>query len=160
MWQLYNSITNLFYGNEIIASAEGMQQGDPMGPLGFSLAINGLITRLKTDLNCWYLDDGCLLGSLQDVQEDFNTISESQDNLGLAINDSKCELFDPYSLRNDDDDIFQAAQVLSPANATLLGSPHFINSAECLFMKKLHEMETFIHRLTDLDSHYTTDFIF
>lgn len=154
MWQLYSSSTNLFYGDQIIASTEGMQQGDPMGPLGFSLAINGLITKLKSDLNSWYLDDGCIVGRLQDVQDDFKTILESQDNFGLAVNSSKCEIFDPFSERKNMSDVFQTARILSTDNATLLGSPLFIDSAKCLFLEKLQEMKIFICRLADLDSHY------
>ena len=153
-WQLYSSNTNLFYGDHVIASAEGMQQGDPLGPLGFSLAINGLITKLKSDLNCWYLDDGCLLGSFQDVQDDFNAILRNQDSFGLAINSSKCEIFDPFSLRSDDSNVFENARVLSTANASLLGSPLFFDSAKCLFLEKLQQMKTFVQRLIDLDSHY------
>ena len=154
MWQLYSSSTNLFYGEQVILSAEGMQQGDPLGPLGFSLAINGLITKLKSDLNCWYLDDGCLLGRPQDVQDDFETILKNQDNIGLAVNPTKCEIFDPFSVRNDRLDVFKTARVLSTANATLLGSPLFSDSATCVFLEKLQEMKTFVRRLTDLDSHY------
>ena len=155
MWQMYSTSTNLFYGENVIASNEGMQQGDPMGPLGFSLAINTLVTKLKTGLNCWYLDDGCLLGDLQEIETDFNTILESQNDFGLTVNTSKCEIFDPFCERTDMSGIFHDTRVLSTTTATLLGSPIFEESAKCLFLEKLQQMKNFIYRLTDLDSHYS-----
>ena len=42
-----------------------MQQGDPLGPLGFALTLQPLLEHLQADisglrLNAWYLDDGTL----------------------------------------------------------------------------------------------------
>ena len=84
MWQMYGASTNLFYEDRIILSAEGMQQGDPLGPLGFSLAINSLVRKLTSSLNCWYLDDGCLVGNTEDVHKDLVTILNDQNALGLS----------------------------------------------------------------------------
>jgi hypothetical protein len=36
----YSSPSNLFYGSDILSSEEGVQQGDPLGPLLFCLTIN------------------------------------------------------------------------------------------------------------------------
>ena len=47
-----------------------MQQGDPLGPLLFSLALHKLVSSIDADDECfglllqaWYLDDGVLAGS-------------------------------------------------------------------------------------------------
>ena len=76
----------------IIASQEGVQQGDPLGPLLFSLAIQGLASSLSSDFNAWYLDDGTLGGDPGVVLDDFRKIIAAKDELGLEINDRKCEL--------------------------------------------------------------------
>ena len=41
----------LFFGPHIIESAEGVQQGDPLGPLLFSLSIHQLVRSLKSELS-------------------------------------------------------------------------------------------------------------
>ena len=42
VWQAYSLPSNLFFGDSIISSATGVQQGDPLGPALFSLAIHPL----------------------------------------------------------------------------------------------------------------------
>ena len=51
-----------------MAYKSGVQQGDPLGPLFFSLVLNVLISAITKDSSCpllfhaWYLDDGALAG--------------------------------------------------------------------------------------------------
>ena len=58
----------LHLGKDSIRSCCGMQQWDPLGPLGFALTLHLIIERIKVEvptlaLNAWYLDDGTLVGS-------------------------------------------------------------------------------------------------
>ena len=50
VWQVYSLPSNLFFGDSIISSATGVQQGDPLGPALFSLALfsHPLICDLST----------------------------------------------------------------------------------------------------------------
>lgn len=57
----------LFYGSNTIMSAEGVQQGDPLGPLLFCLGIHDLISSLGSQFKVFCLDDGTLGGSLGDL---------------------------------------------------------------------------------------------
>ena len=75
-------------------SREGVQQGDPLGPLVFSLAVQSLIKKCKSQLNTWYLDDGTVGGSAEDVFHDLSKIKEAEDALGLKLNAGKCEYFE------------------------------------------------------------------
>ena len=67
----YSRPSNLFFDTIVRTSATEVQQGDPMGPLMFSLAIHPLVQRLAglgrggasgraLDLVIFYLDDGVL----------------------------------------------------------------------------------------------------
>jgi hypothetical protein len=49
--------------------------------------------RLSSHLNVWYLDDGALGGSAENVLKDLETIMVEFEKLGLSLNYSKCELF-------------------------------------------------------------------
>ena len=52
--------SHLFFGDHIIDSEEGVQQGDPMGSFLFSLAIMDIIKSLKSELNICTLTMGLL----------------------------------------------------------------------------------------------------
>src|SRR5206468_13059245 len=68
----------LFYGNDSwlnfrgtkLLSQEGGQQGDPLGPLLFSITIQPIISCLCSDLILGYLDDLTLGGPKQTVADD------------------------------------------------------------------------------------------
>ena len=59
------SKTPLFHGEFCFDSVTGVQQGDPLGPALFALAIYGVTSEVKSDLNVWYFDDGCISGDSQ-----------------------------------------------------------------------------------------------
>ena len=61
-YSAYRFPSFLFYGNSTILSAEGVQQGDPLGPLLFCLGIHDLISSLQSQFRVFYLDDGTLGG--------------------------------------------------------------------------------------------------
>ena len=46
----YSAASHLFIGSEIISSEEGVQQGDPLGPMLFCMAVHPLLTACKTEL--------------------------------------------------------------------------------------------------------------
>ena len=57
VYSAYGSSTHLSFGEHTVDSAEGVQQGDPLGPLLFCLAINPLLRDIKSELVSGYLDD-------------------------------------------------------------------------------------------------------
>jgi hypothetical protein len=92
----YDSPSHLLFGQaQFISSAEGVQQGDPLGPALFSLVLHTLILKLDEDcdldLNCWYLDDGVLVGTPDELCKVIDTISSF--GAGIHLNPTKCELF-------------------------------------------------------------------
>ena len=59
-----------FYGDSVIKSCEGTQQGDPESPALFSDSIQDLIDSLESKKNLWYLDDGNLSDDYRTVLKD------------------------------------------------------------------------------------------
>ena len=77
------SPSSLFFGKVVIQSSEGVQQGDPLGPLLFCLTTHNMVQQLRSELNLFYLDDGTLGGSLDEVLVDFQKVEQSAGKLGL-----------------------------------------------------------------------------
>ena len=62
----YRDHSHLFLQNgHPLSSQQGVQQGDPLGPLFFSLAWHQVVETMPADLrmHLWYLDDGHLVGN-------------------------------------------------------------------------------------------------
>ena len=51
------SSPSLFWHDNVLQSAEGVQQGHPLGALLFYLSIHNLCSQLRSEFNVWYLDD-------------------------------------------------------------------------------------------------------
>ena len=120
----YQRPSSLFCGEHILQSEEGIQQGDPLGPLLFCLTTHPLVTSLQSEFRVFYLDDGTLGGSLQTVLHDLDLVKEKAAELGLELNLSKSELV------CDDESTCEAFLSQAPGirrvscgKASLLGTP-------------------------------------
>ena len=76
----------------LIWSDSGVQQGDPLGPLIFSLAIHDIASSMKSNLNVWYLDDATIAGDPRSACDDIKRCSFILADIGLFLNPSKSEL--------------------------------------------------------------------
>ena len=95
-----------------ISSQSGVQQGDPLGPLLFSLVLDSDNECLSLLFQEWFLDDGV---KRSDVQCALSLIDELGSTLGIYINLPKCEC----SSRNDASG-FPACHL---PNMDILGAP-------------------------------------
>eukprot|EP00158_Paraphelidium_tribonemae_P008412 Partr_v1_DN28573_c2_g1_i1_m73651 putative NA len=62
----------LFADKEVLTSETGVQQGDPLGPLLFALALHPVVPLIKErvpglKLHCWFLDDGTFIGTVSEL---------------------------------------------------------------------------------------------
>ena len=92
----YAGHSKLFFGSFDLASATGVQQGDPLGPLLFALCIHPLVLQLDrllregphadpTALSLFYLDDGIICGSAEAVSKGLQLIVDECSRLGLKL---------------------------------------------------------------------------
>ena len=160
LYQCYSQPSHLFFNNTTLLSSEGVQQGDPLGPMCFSYAIHDLISSLESELNMWYLDDGTLAGKPETVRADFETISATQQQLGLNINLQKCEFSvlssDPeraQAVRDSFTTDFQEAKYIPPKELSLLGTPLFKENLDIELSDRLVNFQSTCSRLESLDHH-------
>ena len=86
----YGSQPFLLLDDKIIKSCCGVQQGDPLGPLGFSLVLQPIIQKIRNQVpnlkvNAWYLDDGTLCGSPADLAQALDIIESEGPSCGLHL---------------------------------------------------------------------------
>ncbi|XP_063617938.1 uncharacterized protein LOC134790882 [Cydia splendana] len=156
----YDDPTNLIYRENVLSSEVGCQQGDPLGPAIFSLAINPIIQKLKSKFNVWYLDDGTLGGDLESVLSDLSTIKSKFETIGLELNYSKCELFINNTSLNFSD-IKPKFDLLTPNikitdkdSLCLLGSPIFEESYSKFACDTTSKFQTYESRLLEISPHF------
>ena len=90
--QAYSAPSPLIIGGQTITSASGVQQGDPLGPALFALAVDPFARAVAAPLNVWYLDDGTIAGPADTVAADIKTLRTTLSSVGLALNPAKCEV--------------------------------------------------------------------
>ena len=105
----YAQPSELYFGNEIIMSEEGAQQGDPLGSMLFCLAIQPMVVKLLSEFNVWCIDDGTIGGNLSDILHDIHIIKAKGEMIGLSLNETK------YELITSDLEIMHAVRAILPS---------------------------------------------
>jgi hypothetical protein len=116
----------LFFGDRRILSAQGVQQGDPMGPAFFSLALATLWRRLpdaiaeRLDVRGFYLDDGFLAGPPDALRAALDFLLAEGPPVGLRLNLAKSEFIGTADVAAA---MFADTTHTDPSNWELLGAP-------------------------------------
>lgn len=109
----YSTPARLYYNDNILSSATGVQQGDPLGPLLFALVLQ-LVAELiasqcTLDFHAWYLDDGTIACDTLGVVNALKILQEERPRRGQHLNISKTRVFWPTNdSRRDSPDVFPA----------------------------------------------------
>ena len=99
----YGGASPLFcQGRLLCASHVGVHQGDACGPLGFALGLDLGLDKCAPralDWESWYLDDGHIVGRVDEVLARLVDLKQALEPLGLNLNLAKCKLWGPGLLR-------------------------------------------------------------
>ena len=148
----YGNPSVLKFGNRSVISQEGAQQGDPLGPLLFCLAIHPILTSLSSNLVAGYLDDITLGGDEKTLAHDVSTIRARGEAMGLKLNVRKCEFINKDAKATKP--IFSDFILLDTANATLLGAPLTAgNAMDDALAGRCKDLALTIDRLKLLSAH-------
>ena len=156
----YGSPTPLMANGNLIWSNSGVQQGDPLGPLLFSLAIHEIASSMKSNFNIWYLDDAMIAGDPRSLCDDIKKCSCMLADIGLILNPSKSELvnqgLDESAFLHETQcikSILVNVNFVKKEDVILLGSPLTSTAIRPQFQHKLSIFKAMTEKLSLLDRH-------
>ena len=125
---------HVYYDHEVILCSRGVQQGDPLAPMLFSVGLHLVAERLLSmpELrSILFLDDAILRGKVDNVHAAFTMLRKELLKIGLAVSLRKCEIYVPSGRPLSRD--FEGITVVADHDQwTYLGSPLFEKSTQCV----------------------------
>ena len=100
-WALscYTQHSSLFCQGHSLSSQQGVQQGDPLGPLFFALGwqpvVEAITTQCDLEWLSFYLDDGVFVGPLAELNKVMSIVSAMGADIEVEVNLAKCNLWGP-----------------------------------------------------------------
>ena len=153
----YEESTVLKFGETSLSSEEGLQQGDPLAPLYFCLALHNNLSSLSSKVRIGYLDDVTLMDEASVVADDIQRFRNSCVDIGLVLNTSKCELtqinFKNSAILDQFKELLPGMKHVDAADSELLGAPIGVSATERHLRLLYERLSTMTSRLEDLDSH-------
>ena len=150
----YGARSYLLYAGRVIDFSFGVQQGDPLGPLLFALAIRGVSHGGFPRLSVWYLDDGTLGGDANAVAAEIKRIKEEATSVGLALNEVKCEAVSAHP------PLIEAVQLIllecaavEPADCVLLVAAIGKRAVSAELAKRERGLRALAGRFAEIDRH-------
>ncbi|XP_026425407.1 uncharacterized protein LOC113321716 isoform X2 [Papaver somniferum] len=119
--------------------SQGVQQGDPLGPLLFGLALHQIAEKIAShctlDLHAWYLDDGTIACDTMEVSKVLKIIQSDGPSRGLHLNVTKTKIFWPsFDPRREAAGVFPPNIGMPSVGVELLGGPVSLGLQYCIIM--------------------------
>ena len=150
----YGANSILQFGEFQLESQEDVQQGDPLGPLLFSLAIRDVSHGCLAPFVAWFLDDCAIGGNAQQVERDYKMIVEKGHSVGLELNSSKCEILsDSPQFVEEALQFMPQAKVVQEEHRELLGAGITVSSASRLLSAKSEQVVSICKELKSVSLH-------
>ena len=156
----YSKPSSVIASGHSITSSRGVQQGDPIDPHLFSLAVDQIASGVESELNVWYLDDATIGGSPESVLSDIQRCITGLKRIGLKVNPEKTEIINvglaagKFShLVNSFNELLLEVEVTKLTKMELLESPILNDATRCCIVKKLSEYKRMNDRILLLDGH-------
>ena len=131
----YSQPSQLFYEKFVVSSESGIQQGDPLVPLLFSLTVWPIIEKImesspELQQHSWYLDDSVLVDSGDGLIRLWDLLCQLGPDCGLHVRVNKCELW--FTVDLDRVDIRKKRNDISGLEdlGAALGKPEFMKLNE------------------------------
>ena len=147
----------LLYGPYKLVSAEGTQQGDPLGPALFSMVLKLVTDQIvqsckELDVNVWYLDDGVIGCDTSTVAKAFEILQKEGPKYGLYVQVPKCELFYP-SNSNLNRNLFPTELKVVTNGLGIMGAPIGSNDFCATFFKnRLEKLKRLLVKIDDIEN--------
>ena len=153
-YSAYSANSSLSFVDHGVVSSEGPQQGDPLGPLMFSITIQPILDELNSELVIGYLDDITLGGGVHQVAADIEKVVKDAEAMSLILNANKCELIS-FEFENIlPIAMFDNYQLITPNDAISLGAPILPGPAVDISLKfKFDTLKKAIERMQYIDAH-------
>jgi hypothetical protein len=129
----YGRDSNLTLGTKGLVSSRGVQQGDPLGPMLFALAIQEAIIHAHVDVQeahpgtlnivAFYLDDGVVAGDTVAVKMFSEAFKRRVAEFGLSVSTGKCKVIPPAGEAASDQQVHFPGWQWAESGLKLLGFP-------------------------------------
>ena len=153
---VYATSSHLVIGNETILSETGVQQGDPLGPVLFALAVDKIARSVRSPINTWYLDDATIIGPVESACEDLRGIIPMLSDIGLKVKPTKSEV--PNVSSDNFQSVLLAIESILPGvtvtkreDISIVGAPIDINGCRTGVSKAVGLLSTMSGRLESID---------
>ena len=150
----YEDSSFLIYGAFTIKSTEGFQQDDPLPTFGFCLVLHPALQNLLSKLKNEYLDDVAFADKCRTTLHELLSIKQSCEELGLLLNEKKCEVTAFGSTKKEIErafrETFPTIQCVDAEDSTLLGAGLGTWSIRTELVDKLAKLKTLLQRTASL----------
>ena len=149
----YSQHSHFHFNNTYLSSQLGIQQGDLLRPLLFSLALWPINKEIETKLPNlvqlnWFLDDGILAGTRQQLCTALILLTNLGEGCGLELRIEKCELVSTVDLNAIDNRVMRNSKEGLEILGAAIGNPSFLAAS---LRKRVNKIEKLLDNLAYLD---------
>ena len=150
----YSKSSPVIASGHSITSSSLVQQGDPIGPLLFALAVDQIASGAQSEMNVWHLDDTTIGGFPEQFLSDVRRCITDLMRIAIEVRHRKTEIINVGLAAGSFSRVVDSFNILLPelkVTVELLGSPILKNATRGCIMKKLPEYKWMSDRVLLLD---------